>query len=1291
MTSTRVLVRYCFTMLVVMTSVKSLFAESDLDPAVSCLTVTVHVNEATSSVDNATCLKGLSNCKTIDYVLLHLPNCSEIIIASDQSMSMIHNVVNKHQVTIRGIFSERLSIEGNITFISCTDIQIAGLSIIITAYSIENPDSKLLSELQFNPFEYNISEYSSITFVNSSHVNISHCYFESFHGIKRALMFFNLTGENVINSSVFNGSNISGGISMLQKGDHFATSIIDECCFFDNKAQYGGALQILIIDSSPNNKICVKNSHFESNHAEDYGGHVDIVLKGNVESTAIVLTNTNFTFGYAMYGGVASINVNMSSGAKQAASVIQFIRCNFDNNSSEKSGVVEYIQYDNNNNIFVHFTSCYFCYNTANQTSTINAVLDLSYDNVATPNTDLTDNLNNIKALIFEDCKWYYNGPPREDIALQYHFGSIYAVHIPLYFNGSTTISHTYGPAITLIDTLATFAGNVLIEKCGRPVYGSGILMNGESLINLRKGVKIVFNAMEATYGGSIFSEFSLQENTKSRILKPCIFIYEGEQRNSNVSTWTASVSFNDTKSIASGNAMYLRNSEICSKSVVENMFFNNSVFSGLNVADISSSAVNINFSEPGIERYQFENLGNKHAQFQVMLGQKLKFNASVLDILNNPTQSIVIAAYLDCPHNVSRTHFNSPTAFSFLRGVHLTNVNLEGSKVISKYTCEMELQTMLQPIQLFKISIDIVQCYMGFVHDEMLDRCECDPLYIKNDAIACDIINGIVCVKDGYWYGTADRTNEDEVYALDNCYDCDLRNYNSNDNSICKKDYHELPLLLSDQDDQCQYHRGGPFCYLCNHQSVFTYDAIRCVPRSSCQPWHVPILGVLYVCSWVLIITIFFFSLKLDFRIGTGYLYGILNYFTVIRYVAANEYKPLDILTNIIGSTIQLNPSPLGYLPLCSQYINLSRLEYEALHYINPLIMLVALFVIVKLAKWFKCFSLPHHSPEYGFCTIILLLFTSINDTSLSILRSYRYGSLTGTYVYIQPDVHYFDYSKHLPFAVIAILAEILFLVPFTLLLLLSPLLSKWINLIRIKPILDNFQYCFKDNMRWMAGFYFSGSLIFFMLNVISPINVVAILDISFLLNLLMLSFMSIVQPYKKQHLNYIDSLLLLNIVINVYFVRVLHTTPRSKTTYLKAIEIITYILVISAIIYTIVVIIKGIKQTLTKLDIHVSCGRLRHAKQKLSNVFKRKEDAQELPTQQFVIGEGKVRMFYPKKFRDSIFEVISDEDEAHQLTTSYSGQFFLEGLKKVFIRTKLVDASPPKHHTSTDVSIDD
>ena len=1229
--------------------------------------VSIHIASSSSTGrDCQECLEGKATCATLDYVLNNLPNCSNITMDSNQSVFGAPTVSYTHHINLWGSGNTLISLTGNITFLYCNYIQFIGVS-VDTLF----PQGEHKLNHSFKPFQYNVGQHRSVmTFVNCSSVNITHSYFEISNGTERAIMFFNLKGQNIIANSTFSGGPMSGGI-ILKQNNHCAEMTIYNCSFFNNTSQHGGALEILLLGNANHvNNLLIQRATFRNNSAKSYGGHVNIVLKGKVKSTAIIFANTNFTMGNAMFGGVASVCVNLSSTElSQSSNTIKFVQCSFNENHPLNSGVLYYIQYDLNDNIIVSFVKSNFTDNSAVGTWTVKAILDRSYIDM-TAGSESEIKATERQLLIFQDCQWYNNYHQEGG----YSYASIYSIQIPLYFNGTTIMSNMDGPAIMLVDAIATFAGDVLIQKCGLSFQGGGIYLSGMSFLNLIGGLNLVFRDTNASYGGAIYSEFSFELNKITGVPKPCVFIYEGKQTLSKAQSWNATVKFLNTKSLVSGNAIYLTNNIVCSNSVIHAVFFNNTVFPGLILSDISSPATNITFTSPGIEALNFESMSganySHNASIKIMLGQPLTFNASILDILDNPTVGIVTAE-ITCEEgrNVS---LNNQAALAFRKGLYSSSLSLIGPR--NETNCTMLLKTFSKPTRHFSLKLHIVDCYSGFVYDNTTNTCVCNQEFKSNDAMLCELDSGVVCVKTGYWYGLVDNT-----YYLHLCVgqnSCNLKRC-TNSSNVCQKNYCHLPKY---QDEQCGGNRGGPLCLICNSESVLTFDAVMCIPSKYCQPWDIPLIVFLYLLVWFVFLIVFYISLKLDFRIGSGYLYGIVYYFSVIANVDIG-FKPFWILSTVVGSVFRLDPKLIGFLPLCSFHF-LNQLDHQVLHYMNSLMMCIALFVFIKLAQRFKPFSLPTHSPEHGICTIILLTFTSLSETSLNLLYYIKFP--TGRFVYFQPNVRYFDTTHHLPFALVALFVQVFLLLPFTALLLFAPSLSRWVNFIRIKPILDNFQACYKDNMRWMAGFYFLCRLTISWLELVKPASI-PLLDISILLNLLILSLMAMLQPYKKQHLNYIDSLLLLNLIVSEYLIKIANTTDEDD--YKLVIQIVLYLLLLSAILYTGGLLIAG---TMTTLWSHGACLKLRYSsiKEEVMKMLRKilnKKVVSEADEGLLDINESETpRIFQPKQYRDSILEVFEEKDQKHD-----DRHYIFNGLKSAMKSATLPFSKPS--YTKTEVSLSD
>lgn len=544
---------------------------------------------------------------------------------------------------------------------------------------------------------------------------------------------------------------------------------------------------------------------------------------------------------------------------------------------------------------------------------------------------------------------------------------------------------------------------------------------------------------------------------------------------------------------------------------------------------------------------------------------------------------------------------------------------------------------------------MDIVQCRLGYIYSNRSRGCICStraPSNVSSASFTCNIRSGTACIKRGYWFGHIDST---ELYSIAFCF-TDQCIEECNQTSNCPDGFCKLPLH---EEMQCKDGHAGPYCSICSSDTIVGFDGIRCIPRSHCHAWNVVLLTVLFLITWVAIIVLFVISLKLDLRIGCHYLYSFIYYFSVAPYILRSVHQPvLEEYVNVISGMIQLHPRALGYLPLCS-IPGLNHIQHAALNYINPLLMIATLVVTVQLAKRYKVFYVSHNSSLYGLCTVVLLTFTSLNETSLTIIRPVVLS--TKNFVFTQPNITYFDRTKHLPYALAAIMVEVFFLIPFTCLLLFSPYLSRWINFVRIKPILDNFQNCFHDNMRGMGGFYFLGRLVFAILKLPSLDTKI----VTLLISVLMLFVIATLQPYKTRILNYIDGFMLLNLtvlqtVVYISWAKALHTVA----------VVMIYILVTLASSYGVALLLLCVLRLLWRRG-KCMCMKPEALKElivqfKEKYLTKKPHDADDDDLTSYIHGGRRmlVRKYNASQFRDSILGLLPSDDDlpSHEVITNYS-----------------------------------
>ena len=134
--------------------------------------------------------------------------------------------------------------------------------------------------------------------------------------------------------------------------------------------------------------------------------------------------------------------------------------------------------------------------------------------------------------------------------------------------------------------------------------------------------------------------------------------------------------------------------------------------------------------------------------------------------------------------------------------------------------------------------------------------------------------------------------------------------------------------------------------------------------------------------------------------------------------------------------------------------------------------------------------------------------------------------------YTYLSPDIEYF-HGRHLAYIILAIVFTIVIVIGFPFLLLLEPFLNSKINFVKIKPLLDQFQGCYKDKYRCFAGYYMICRLVIILLVIvkISDDIITQYLLISFCA--LMQLIHVLVRPYVSAINNIFDGIILQLIVI--------------------------------------------------------------------------------------------------------------------------------------------------------------
>jgi len=515
-----------------------------------------------------------------------------------------------------------------------------------------------------------------------------------------------------------------------------------------------------------------------------------------------------------------------------------------------------------------------------------------------------------------------------------------------------------------------------------------------------------------------------------------------------------------------------------------------------------------------------------------IMLGQALNVPAKVVDYFNFPAGSMQF--YVTCVkcNGYHITRHNPVLITDAFQGVVIAG------RFVSNATNVTLLLRSFWNAEAKEISINLVveliNCIPGFEYYNKSQICMCYKS--RKEIIHCSS-NTSAEIKKGYWIGSIHHKTTTTFCP---------KKYCSIEHCGNTTDYCKLHLKY---DAQCREHRCGPACGKCLPNHFLSFDSNVCVKRDQCYTGMATLLLIILFIYWILVVAVIVILANFNLQVGLGYAYGIIYFYSIIDILLEENLLATAILFRFVTtftSFAKLTPQFLG--TMC--FINSSHwsgIDQQFFHYIHPFAILFILLLIVLVARYSsRVAMLIRRSIIRAICLILLLAYTSIASTSLELLRPLKFHNIHQIYTYSSPDKHYFK-GRHIFYGCFAIACEIVIVIGLPLLLILDPFISYKVDFSRIRPLLDQYQGCFKDNRRWFASFY-----LFCRLAIITVIYAENnnFYNRLFILNVVCIIIAMIhtsILPYKNENLNTLDGIILLTIVLIVNVNTVLSYTTFS------------------------------------------------------------------------------------------------------------------------------------------------
>ena len=1095
--------------------------------SVHCAFFNKHINVSEFGTDNTICLSGDVDCRTLWYALQGLDNSTLISITYshefDRTPAMHINSLDN--VAIVGEMNPTIAcVDGaGISFVSSANIVIRGIEWI--GCSVSHPTTGYYPQL-------NISfpnATSAFFFHLCLNVTISNCTFSSNRG--SGVSLYDTGGEVLIEYSDFtdhynncsslfthNCSQISRGLSIefTYCGDFEACQSPSVPSLYNNGTMYS---IVMCTFSSNVNKYHVRYPGviIGENIYWPYGkgGGLALVVHGTARMNNFEIYNPIFRNNQAEFGGSMLVEI-----LDQASENVITLQGDVSSSSgstrgqAQSGGAIYIAVFTDGGNLsmggnYINVSDFVFHNNSAQDRG-----------GAVTLSTNGQQYVTDTVSISFVNCHWMHNTAA-----------------------SGGAISVESGRSISIESANVLLGGAVTFEG-NRGTNGGAISLIGCAKLTVSQGLNLTFaNNYADTAGGAIYFD-NVKENVlqQYRIDCDCLFQYIDPQ--TPVQDWNATITFRDNLLVkggilGTGQSIFMIDTFGCRTS------------SGgviLSVGPIFSYYPNLTrqLATPATKLIPHQPIYNNSNTWvmNLLLGQDILFNISAIDSFNNVVKTTA-NIYMQCNtssgpyYGYHLVGFGSAIVISDIPLI--TDLRVTGPEIQPDgVSCYLLLIAAGASDPKLNIQLNFIAPNLGFYYDPSLEAYAC----FSSPYITCNTTNLTVCLHYGYWYGEV----SDSVFTVTQCPSEVCRYLNGNCPTKPCDELNTFCEMPQAQDDQCSMNKGGLLCTECKPNYSFTYDALQCVDDDTCSAGSFVLFFFLNIAFGVVVIAGILMIVRLNLHVGSGYMYSFLYYFSVVLFLLPKTLPSLflTILVINIVSFTQLNPRFLGLIDLCV-LAPLDKLALTALHYIQPILISLAIVMITCLARRFPRFlQLAQTSPIHAICLLILLSFTSITQTSFQLLAPIQLINTPSSRVQIEPRVTYFDPQHHLPYAMVALLVEVVIVFPLTFLLLTAPLVVRFVNLTRIKPFLDEYQACYRDQYRWVAGFYFLARQAVFL---VSTFHVGSSTKpyILVILSVVIAVFHTGLRPYRTWWLNIIDTVLLTDLA----FISILYNGETANTVF--------------------------------------------------------------------------------------------------------------------------------------------
>ena len=1056
-----------------------------------------------------------------------------------------------------------------LTIIQCGNVQLSGITIersggiglmIVNHLGGEvNIESAIFKENRLHSDYSNRSVSESREVFGGGGVYVVFCRHTIQHNFPTVLQFHNCSFENnTANTSHYDhlytdvqgkarlGYGRGGGVYVFFDSNIRNVSVFfSDCTFTNNQAFLGSGLAVRIQGETSKItegiQVMIVDTIFRMNGCDDdgdikqgLGGGAHLTFDSywtkshNIKNCHYTLKNVCFVENCAkLGGGVNHISGKRSFGDDHTFNSIMFYNCSFERNKAHMGSAVFLApsadrRISNGLSALIKFSDCSF---------TENAALDaknLSLSNQVIPGA-----------------------------------GTIYISSYNILFNGHTDFTKNKGSALYVINGLANFQNSSAIFTNNRALQGGAMALIGSSMIIVGQNRRYEFTGNSAIYkGGAIYVS---QINNVDFISLGICFIQCIDDDNSIISwDWNNTIIFtgNYAKDVTAGHTIYATSLHPCQ--AIHNFTKAGKVFYKLakpsEVFDRRGIKFLDNETQIATDGAMLHNMTSR--PLTIIPGERYEHNVRVTDDLDHPINASFWTVFNP---RLGGESIDIKLSSNFST-VITDRINIRGQP---NQTATLFMNLVSARQIYIQLDMEVVDCPPGF---RLKDKSEC--ICNTNAHVGmydCDLDSFQSHLISGYWAGYINDSQNTPKLVTSACPFCD---YSLSESSIAPSDFEViLPRNRSELDKSvCGETRTGTVCGKCRDGYTVHFHSPGFLCKSA-EPVGCKLGWLFYILSELVPVTVVFITvLVLNISFTSGAVNGFILFSQLLAsfdLTAGGIIKfPRQSLRNASqGYQIFYGFFNLDYfnsesLSFCL-WKGASALDMLAIKYTTILYtaLLIATFVWTMnkcggryLGKCCRITTIKA-SVVHGISSFLMIGYSQCVNVSLRLLLQVHINAARDDNfrpphrVWLNGEIVHFS-KEHLPYALPAVfcLLTVGILPPF--LLLIYPLLNKilaklgleelkvFTYILRIpstssiKPFLDSFQGCFKDNMRFFAGFYFLYRWMF----LLAHIGTVGFFEHYTVVGgvlVFILTLHTVCQPYVKRAHNIFDAFLLCNLLL--------------------------------------------------------------------------------------------------------------------------------------------------------------